>query len=96
MRTFELFREEDETGISGVGKVLEGIVFSDGTCVTRWVSDSSTGRSTAVWDSVGAFLSIHVTPHPHNKTKLQYSDGEVQEYGDKPKKRRKAKEAAKK
>lgn len=73
-------RVEDETGISGTGIVLEGIVFSDGTCVTRWTTENSPGRSTNVWDNLGSFIAIHVAPHPSNKTILRFSDGEVYEH----------------
>lgn len=43
MRTFELHRVEDETGISGTGIVAEGVIFGDGTCAMRWrTKDRST------------------------------------------------------
>jgi hypothetical protein len=77
IRTFELFRTDDETGISGAGKVLEGCVFSDGECVIRWVAPTSPGHSTSTFDSFGLFMQIHVAPHPDNKTKTVFSDGEV-------------------
>lgn len=76
MRSFELIREADESGVSGTGKVLEGVVFTDGTCVTRWVTQNSPGRSTNVWDSFGAFVSVHIAPHPDNKSKIVFNDGE--------------------
>jgi len=37
MRTFYLQRDEDESGVSGVGKVAEGVEFGDGTVVMRWL-----------------------------------------------------------
>src|SRR3990167_9458417 len=80
MRTFEMVRNNDETGVSGSGKVVEGVVFSDGTCVTRWTTEMSTGRSTNIWDSFGAFVSVHITPHPSNKTVVTFSDGEIFEH----------------
>lgn len=83
IRTFELIRTDDETGISGAGKVLEGTVFSDGHCVVRWVAQTSPGHSTSTFDSFGLFMSIHVAPHPDNKTKIVFSDGEVFEHTEK-------------
>jgi hypothetical protein len=80
MRTFEMVREGDETGVSGTGKVLEGCIYSDGTCVVRWVTDNSP-RSTQIWESLASFIAIHITPHPDNKTKLVFSDGEIYEQG---------------
>jgi|ERR1035437_6083808 hypothetical protein len=77
IRTFEMYRTEDETGISGSGKVLEGTIFSDGECIIRWISAISPGHSTAIFDSFGSFLSIHVSPHPDNKSEIRFNDGEV-------------------
>lgn len=36
MEIFELVRNNDVTGISGVGVVAEGVIFSDGTVALRW------------------------------------------------------------
>ncbi len=78
MRTFEMFRGEDESGVSGTGKVLEGVVFSDGPCVIRWVTEL-TGRSEARYDSFATFVAIHINSHVSNKTKVVFSDGEIYE-----------------
>lgn len=37
MRRFQLIRSEDVSGCSGTGVVAEGVEFSDGTVVIRWV-----------------------------------------------------------
>jgi hypothetical protein len=37
-RRFEVWRDEDVSGISGVGKIAEGIQFSDGQVVTYWLN----------------------------------------------------------
>lgn len=37
-RKFHLQRHEDTSGVSGLGRIAEGIVFSDGTTVVRWLS----------------------------------------------------------
>lgn len=37
MRAFELQRDVDVTGISGIGVVAEGVEFSDGTVALRWL-----------------------------------------------------------
>lgn len=36
MRTFQLVRITDHTGISGTGTVADGAVFPDGATVVRW------------------------------------------------------------
>lgn len=38
MRRFVLERDADMSGVSGTGRVAEGVVFSDGTVALRWSS----------------------------------------------------------
>lgn len=54
--TFDLVRLSDATGISGTGKVAEGVVFGDGTAVMRWLTAH---RSTAIYESAREVLAIH-------------------------------------
>lgn len=64
-------RDADESGVSGTGKVLEGVVFTDGTTVIRWtVKDKPC--STAIYPTFEAFEFIHVTSHPTNGTKFYW------------------------
>lgn len=56
MRTFELHRDTDVTGISGTGVVAEGCMFSDGVTVVRWRGER---RSTVVWPSIEDVEVIH-------------------------------------
>lgn len=55
-RTFRLVRTEDVSGVSGVGAVAEGVTFTDGTTVLRWLR---AGGSTAVYDSHERMAAIH-------------------------------------
>lgn len=55
-RRFELHRDVDHTGVSGVGVVAEGIQFADGTCVIRWKGPTA---STVVWGDVTHVERIH-------------------------------------
>ncbi|WP_028474102.1 hypothetical protein [Nocardioides alkalitolerans] len=57
MRRFELHRDQDVTGISGVGVVAEGVVFSDGTTVVRWIVGDH--QSTVIWRGVESVEAIH-------------------------------------
>lgn len=69
MKTFNMIRRADESGVSGIGKVLEGVVFADGVTVIRWcVKDKP--NSTAIYESFEAFELIHITSHPTNETQL--------------------------
>ena len=56
MKRFVLKRSEDISGSSGVGKVVEGVQFSDGKCAITWLSYL---KSYAVYDSIHVLLSIH-------------------------------------
>lgn len=56
MRLFELHRDHDVSGVSGIGIVAEGVQFSDGTCVVRWVASRG---STVVWQSIDDVVAIH-------------------------------------
>lgn len=37
-RRFQLHRDQDETGISGIGIVAEGVQFTGGMCALSWLS----------------------------------------------------------
>ena len=67
MKTFSVIRQNDESGVSGTGKVLEGVVFKDGTTVIRWCVDGQP-NSTAIYESFEAFKAIHIDSHPTNET----------------------------
>lgn len=56
MRTFHLWRHTDISDVSGVGKVAEGVQFSDGQCAMRWLSGRPT---TTLYDSVDDLIYIH-------------------------------------
>jgi hypothetical protein len=56
VRTFHLLRHVDVSGVSGVGRVAEGVVFTDGSVVIRWLSDAP---STVVWQSLGDAMRVH-------------------------------------
>lgn len=66
MKYFALERFEDVSGISGLGFIAEGIIFSDGTVAYRWLSDIAT---TVFADNI----DIVKTLHGHDgKTKIRY------------------------
>jgi hypothetical protein len=43
-RRFVFIRDEDETGISGEGLVVEGVQYSDGHCAYRWMTEHQTDQ----------------------------------------------------
>lgn len=56
MRTFYLQRDVDETGISGTGRVAEGVQWSNGWCSMMWLTDLF---SLVAYPSIEAVEKIH-------------------------------------
>lgn len=57
MRTFNLVRHNDVSGISGTGVVAQGVEFDDGTVAVRWIVGEH--RSTVLWANIEAVVAIH-------------------------------------
>jgi hypothetical protein len=70
-RVFTLVRPQDETGISGTGRVLDGVIFHTGQVVICWRSEHS---SLTIFDSYEAFKAIHIDPHPSNHSQVRFAD----------------------
>lgn len=49
VRTFHLRRDEDATGVSGTGRVAEGVEFTDGRCCLAWLGPIS---SVAIYPNI--------------------------------------------
>ena len=72
-----MIRNNDETGVSGTGKVLEAVLFGNGMLVTHWFGKF---ESINVYKSYEDFLEIHVKSHPQNGTTIVWNDGAMEEY----------------
>ena len=81
IRTFTVCRQQDETGVSGDGVIIEGILLGTGQCIVHWLFPPPRG-GVAIFDSLEDFLKVHVLPHPHNKTIITYQDGDQDTFGD--------------
>ena len=55
-KIFYLKRVEDESGISGTGRIAQGVIFDNGKVALTWLSDTP---STGIYDSIGDVRSIH-------------------------------------
>ncbi|MGZ0231156.1 hypothetical protein [Streptomyces sp. CPS1] len=55
-RRFHLQRNHDVTGVSGTGRVADGILWSDGTVSIRWLGDRP---STVFWDDLAHAEHVH-------------------------------------
>lgn len=70
-RRLELHRDRDVSGVSGTGVVAEGVEFTDGTVVLRWLSDYA---STVVWPDLAAAQWVH---GHDGATRFVYLDGDL-------------------
>lgn len=81
MKSFEVYRGHDESGISGTGKVMEGVIFSDGRVALQWMS---TPRSFVMWDRFEDMWTINIASHPSNATVVHFSDNRELRQSDSP------------
>ncbi len=68
MRRFRLVRSEDVSGVSGVGSVAEGVLFTSGKAVLGWCSDIA---SVTVYDSLAELEAIH---GHEGRTRIEWLD----------------------
>lgn len=68
MRRFYLERTEDESGVSGTGKVAEGVEFEDGAVAMQWLSHKT---SITFFRNIRNLKSIH---GHGGKTKVVFID----------------------
>jgi hypothetical protein len=69
-RRFVFLRDEDETGISGAGLVVMGVLYPDGRCHYRWMTEHQTDQMA---DSLDKLEIIH----GHNgRTRIVFLDDE--------------------
>jgi hypothetical protein len=79
-RLFTMIRHIDESGVSGTGRVIDGVIFHTGQVVVCWRTDlqpEGQGYSSiSVYPSWEAFLHVHVGPHPPTASEIQFLSGE--------------------
>ena len=80
IQTFTVARQSDETGVSGEGVVIEGVLLATGQCLAHWLYPRPKG-SIAIFDSMNDFITVHIKPHPSNRTIITYDDGEQEKFG---------------
>ena len=56
MKIFYLNRTEDESGISGTGRVAQGFIFYNGKVCVTWLSEHP---SVTIYDNIGEVRAIH-------------------------------------
>jgi len=55
-KLFYLQRIQDSSGVSGTGRIAQGVIFDNGKVALTWLSDTP---STAIYDSIGDVRTIH-------------------------------------
>ena len=56
MKTFYLNRTEDESGVSGTGKVAQGVIFDNGKVALTWLGEHST---VTIFEDIEEVTTIH-------------------------------------
>jgi hypothetical protein len=59
MKRFYLERSEDVSGVSGTGRITEGIQWSDGRIAIRWPTKNLLPGSGSTFDSIEDVKRIH-------------------------------------
>lgn len=67
-----MIRDEDVSGVSGIGMVAEGVEFSDGTVAIRWCTHPA--RSTVIWDEIEEAQQVH---GHDGRTRFEFLDKKV-------------------
>ena len=83
MRKFTIYRHADESGVSGVGTIIQGVLLADGKCVIQWLQGPDPG-DTQVKQDFTKFINTHISSHPTNYTVLTWEDGEQEIFGPAP------------
>lgn len=69
MKVFTMIRNFDESGVSGTGRVLDGVEFPNGSIVVCWRGEHS---SIAIYRDFSEFKAVHIDPHPKNETMIKW------------------------
>lgn len=81
-RVFSVVRRADETGVSGAGRVLDGILFHNGQVVVCWrgdVQNEDGFSSLGVYPSWEAFKHVHIDSHPTNEAQVVFGECKLAE-----------------
>ena len=64
MKIFYLNRTEDESGVSGTGRIAQGFIFDNGKVCLTWLSEHP---SVTIYDKIG---EVHATHGHQGKTEV--------------------------
>lgn len=75
LRLFSVIRRADASGVSGPGRVLDGVIFHTGQVVVCWRSDVNSPEgfsSIAIFPSWEGFKRVHLDSHPDNEAQVLF------------------------
>ncbi len=82
-RLFHIVRHGDESGVSGLGRVLDGILWVNGQVTVMWRTDLDPKKvgmsSITTFNNYRAFEDIHINSHPTNKTEIIWADDDIEQ-----------------
>lgn len=77
-RLFTVIRRADESGVSGTGRVLDGVIFHNEQVVVCWRGDINSEKSgyssLAIFPCWEAFRRVHIDAHPSNEAEVIFGD----------------------
>ncbi len=75
-KMFTMIRRRNASGVSGSGRVLDGVIFHTGQVVVCWRSDlqqPAPGYSSiAIYPSWEAFKHVHIDSHPEDEAEVVF------------------------
>jgi len=75
-QTFTVYRRNDKSGVSGSGRILDGVIFHNGWVVVCWRTDVDAAKhghsSLGIFSSWADFKFIHIDAHPENNALVVY------------------------
>ena len=83
LKTFSVYRRVDQSGVSGAGRILDGVIFHTGWVVVCWRTDIDAAKhghsNLGIYQTWEDFKYIHIDSHPENKSLIVYgSDANLQ------------------
>ncbi len=76
MTKFTISRINDQSGVSGIGVVAQGVIFAAGQVAIQWLTPYPDG-DVQIKSSLEKWIEIHATPHPSNITVITFETGEI-------------------
>jgi hypothetical protein len=78
MKVFTVYRQQDETQVSGTGRIMDGVIFHTGQVAICWRTDIEGAKhghsSVELFNTWEGFKFVHVESHPDNLSRIVFFD----------------------